>query len=286
MIDRAGPNLTGKPLRLVFTDLDGTILDSESYSWEEAAQALDLCRQQRVPVILASSKTRAEMEIIRARMSLADPFIVENGGGIFLPGISGGRPLPEAEQDGSLWKVVLGRPYSHLVHALKEIGKELGYTLAGFSDLDINQIVSLTGLDKGMAQLAAKREFDEPFVVYSPENPDIRALQNAAKKRGLTVTRGGRFFHLHGANDKGRAMAQIVALYRQMHHKVISMALGDSPNDFPMLECADVPVLVGSEHDFPGLSSRIPGIVFTNRPGPGGWNKAVLNFLESRSEKE
>jgi len=92
MTDDAGSTLTVIPLRLIFTDLDGTLLDAETYSWQEAGEALDLCRRHRVPVILASSKTRAEIEILRDRMMLSDPFISENGGGIFLPRTPGAPP--------------------------------------------------------------------------------------------------------------------------------------------------------------------------------------------------
>jgi mannosyl-3-phosphoglycerate phosphatase len=282
MIDDAGPRLSGDPLRLVFTDLDGTLLDAETYSWEEAEEALALCRQRGVPVILTSSKTRAEMEILRDRMALSDPFISENGGGIFLPMTPGEVPVPEGECDGNLWKIVQGNLSAQIHPALKEIGKDLGYTIIGFSDMNINQIASLTGLDIQMARLAAQREFDEPFVIRSPGHPDIDALLRAAEKRGLVITQGGRFFHLHGKNNKGRAMERIIAYYRRTHPKVLSMALGDSPNDFPMLERADVPVLVRSKHDFPDLLERMPALVITRQEGPKGWNEAVLNFLESK----
>jgi len=169
---------------------------------------------------------------------------------------------------------------------LKEIAKELDYTIIGFADMDIDQIASLTGLDAQMARLATQREFDEPFVVRSPAHPDINALQGAAQKRGLMVTQGGRFFHLHGKNDKGWAMKQIMDFYRRTYPKVISIALGDSPIDFPMLQRADVPVLVRSRRDFPALPEQMPDLVITSHQGPKGWNEAVLNFLQSRSEQE
>ncbi len=286
MTDDAEPNLNDGSLRLVFTDLDGTLLDPETYSWQEAGEALDLCRQYRVPVILASSKTRAEMEMIRDQIALSDPFISENGGGIFLPRIPGEEPPLEAEPDGNLWKIVQGTPYAQLVSALRQIGKELGYTITGFADMDINQIASLTGLDLQMARLAAQREFDEPFVIHAPAHPDLNTLRRGAEKRGLMITEGGRFFHLHGRIDKGRAMELITGLYRQTYPKVISVALGDSPNDFPLLERADIPVLVRSKRDFPDLLERIPGLVITRHEGPKGWNEAVLHILESRSEQE
>lgn len=46
---------------LVFSDLDGTLLDSHSYDWQPAAPWLSRLREANVPVILCSSKTSAEM---------------------------------------------------------------------------------------------------------------------------------------------------------------------------------------------------------------------------------
>ena len=84
------------PFFLVFSDLDGTLLDHNTYGWKEAVPALELCRTRGVPVILASSKTRAEMDVLRRRLSLSAPFISENGGGIFFPEETSKDPSPES----------------------------------------------------------------------------------------------------------------------------------------------------------------------------------------------
>ena len=253
MTDDAGTTHCGSPFRVIFTDLDGTLLDAETYSWEKAGEALGLCRESRVPVVLASSKTRAEMVILRDRMSLADPFISENGGGLFLARASAEAPLPGAEPDRDLWKVVLGTPYKELVRALKEIEKELGYEITGFADMDPDEIMSLTGLEREMALLAAQREFDEPFVIRSPAHPEITALERGAQKRALAISRGGRFFHLHGKNNKGRAMEKIIAFYKQTYGDVVSIALATAPMIFP---CSNVPMYrcwFGPSKLFPGF---------------------------------
>ncbi len=76
-------------------------------------------------------------------------------------------------------------------------------------------------------------------------------------------------------------MDMIISLYKQTHDRVTSIALGDSPNDFPMLERADYPVLIRSEHDYSELKDRIPSLRFTLERGPVGWNSAVLDILSS-----
>ena len=49
------------PAFVVFSDLDGTLLDHSTYSWKAAAPALAALRDRGIPLILASSKTSAEI---------------------------------------------------------------------------------------------------------------------------------------------------------------------------------------------------------------------------------
>ena len=58
-----------KPL-LIFTDLDGTLLDIHTYDWQPAASWLERLRDEQVPVILCSSKTAAETGDIQRELGL------------------------------------------------------------------------------------------------------------------------------------------------------------------------------------------------------------------------
>jgi mannosyl-3-phosphoglycerate phosphatase len=46
---------------VVFSDLDGSLLDHHDYSWQPAREAVDKLAQSRAPLILARSKTATEM---------------------------------------------------------------------------------------------------------------------------------------------------------------------------------------------------------------------------------
>lgn len=269
---------------IIFTDLDGTLLDTETYEWKEAQPALDACSLHNIPVVLVSSKTRAEMEVIRKQLGLKDPYISENGGGIFFPLETPLSPPPEAVITGNIRKLDLGEPYSHLVRCLRHIMKGLGWKFKGFSDMDPVEISKETSLDPNAAKLAAMREFDEPFRILAPESPDPESLHEAAKEMGLKVSEGGRFFHLHGQYDKGDAIDKLISWYEGFHSDIITIALGDSPNDFNMMKQVDLPVLVKSFRDFPELKKELPGLLTTKEPGPKGWNEAILKILDQQSE--
>lgn len=267
---------------VIFSDLDGTLLDPDTYEWGQAEPALDLCRRLGIPVVLISSKTRAEMEPLRQKMAISAPFITENGGGIFFPNtINADLPPDTIPVDGpeGLRKLSLGVPYRRLVKMLQEIRRELGLNLRGFSDMKVDEISRLTGLDPEAACLAAMREYDEPFVILDERPSDRAALMEAAEQRGLSVIDGGRFCHLQGESDKGASMERVISWYETSHGQVISIALGDSPNDFSMLERADYPVLIRSQRDFLMLKKAIPRLRVTRETGPQGWNSAVLDIL-------
>ncbi|MBW2000879.1 MAG: HAD-IIB family hydrolase [Deltaproteobacteria bacterium] len=260
------------PFVVIFTDLDGTLLDQDTYGWEEAKPALEACKRRHFPVVLVSSKTRAEIVYLQERLGISAPFIVENGGGVFfsehhLYGIP-----PDAEPADHLWKVSLGIPYREVVKAFEEIRAQLGWNMRGFSQMTVEEIAQHTGLDLHASSRAAMREYDEPFLILEKKGNSLQPLKEATEKKG----------HLHGDFDKGLAVQRVESWYGTYHETIITMGLGDSPNDFSMLQCVDLPVLVRSSSQYQGLEKTIRGLTKTQEPGPKGWNKAVLDILRNK----
>ena len=70
---------------IIFTDLDGSLLDHENYSFTEAMPSLRRIKQSGIPLIITTSKTRMEVEHLQREIGIREPFIAENGGGIFFP---------------------------------------------------------------------------------------------------------------------------------------------------------------------------------------------------------
>jgi len=95
---------------LVFTDLDGTLLD-DGYQWEAARPALELLRAREIPVVLCTSKTRAEVLPLREDLGLRDPFIAENGGAAYIPRNYFPFALPTARVEAGFQVLELGTRY-------------------------------------------------------------------------------------------------------------------------------------------------------------------------------
>jgi mannosyl-3-phosphoglycerate phosphatase len=282
-------SVSSMPLKIVtYTDLDGTLLDHSSYSYSEALPALRLANSLGVPVVFCSSKTRAELEIIRLQTSVPDPFIVENGGAIFVPKGYFAAPIPGSIERDHFHVLELGTPYPNLVSLLERMARELGVRVRGFHQMTAEEIAGDCGLSLEAARRALLREYDEPFEIASSDERTINRFTARAKALGLRVTRGGRYFHLMGDHDKGRSVAILTALFRRAHEHVFTVGLGDSLNDLPMLQVVDFPILVqrpDADYD-EDVRIRFPGVHLAEGVGPKGWNLTVKKILEDLAERQ
>jgi mannosyl-3-phosphoglycerate phosphatase len=256
---------------IIFSDLDGTLLDS-TYHYDAAIPALEAAEAHGVPVILSSSKTRAEIESLRAAMRNTHPFIPENGGAAVIPP----NYFPFTAQT-----VQFGAAYPELTAALQRASESSGVAVRGFSQMPPDELAKETGLSVTQARLASQREYDEPFLI--PGEDDAPKLLRAIEAEGFRWTRGGRFFHILGQSDKAEAARVIRDYYRRMHGDVTTVALGDALNDAELLRFADIPVIVQSPQ-MELLAATIPKARITNGSGPAGWNKAVLDILHERTD--
>lgn len=263
---------------IIFTDLDGTLLDEATYDYAAAQPALSAIAERATPLILCSSKTRTEIEAYRARLGNAHPFISENGGGIFIPKGYFSAPI-EAEDSSGYQLIRLGMPYAEIREHFAALREKLHARVRGFADMTTDEVAALTGLGRDEAALARQRDFDEAFVFEGEPDPDFLDAIEAA---GLHWTQG-RIFHIMGNHDKGRAVDILMTLYRRQLGALTSIALGDGLNDLPMLQVVDYPVLV--RHLDGGFDARLAmaDLLVTHLPGPAGWSAAVLQLLAHES---
>ncbi|MBI4002836.1 MAG: HAD-IIB family hydrolase [Nitrospira defluvii] len=267
---------------IIFTDLDGSLLDASNYSFDAAKDALSAIHRLGAALILVSSKTRSEMEPLRLRLNHLHPFIVENGGALCIPKGYFPFPIDDSTPNGEYDVVAIGAPYATLRAALKEIGQALGCRLQGFGDLSVEEVAQLTGLSSADALLATRREYDEPFVVVGDEIAWSRLLK-AAEARGLQCTRGGRFYHLMGSNDKGIASQRLMGWYRHLAQAdgqgLVTIGIGDSLNDLPMLAVTDYPILVQKPDRSYDPDVQLPHLIRAVGVGPVGWNRSLMDLL-------
>ena len=262
----------------VFTDLDGTLLDARTYAWEAARPAIDRLRELNIPWVFVTSKTRAEVEHWRAITGNEHPFIVENGGAAFVPCGYFPFSVPDSSTRGGYEVIDWGRSYVEVTAGLRAAARISSCPVRGFHDMTVDEIAVLSDLPPDQAALAKQREYDEPFQVLNEEK--LTDLMRAIGHLGFEWTRGGRFFHISGHHDKALAVNTLVRLYSQWHGPLMTVGLGDSLNDVPLLHSVEVPVLVQSHHSRE-VQAAAPVSIVTDQPGPEGWNQAILDLLRN-----
>ena len=261
---------------LIFTDLDGSLLDHHSYSFKDAKGALKQLRRLAIPLILTSSKTRTELRKLQKKLGLNEPFIAENGGGVFIPADYVLLETHTLKKTDKYRCRQFGRPYSYVRAVFEKV--RLPYNIRGFGDMSVEEIMTVTGLTKKHALAARERDYTEPFRFLA--KPRLLELQQEVAEYGLTITRGGRFYHLMAADqNKGRAVAETTRLFQaQSDNKIITVGLGDAENDCAMLKEVDIPVLI-PKPDYSYEHMDLPGLRRAPYPGSRGWGAAVTEIL-------
>ena len=250
---------------IVFTDLDGTLLDHHSYDYSPALPALESLAQHAIPVILASSKTAAEIAPLRAELGLSQhPAIVENGAGL-LP--AGAASLADNSD------------YQKLRAALDAVPEALRRLYTGFGDMTARQVADHTGLPLPQARLAKTRLYSEPGI-WAGTPTQQAAFESSLTAQGISHRFGGRYLTLSFGRTKADQMEAIRAQYGAR----TVIALGDAPNDLEMLAAADHPILITNPQakPLPGLTSDLSArLIRSTRTGPAGWNETLNALLPS-----
>jgi mannosyl-3-phosphoglycerate phosphatase len=259
---------------IVFTDLDGTLLDHEHYSYAAARPALDRLQETGTPLILASSKTACEIAALRTELGLSDyPAIVENGAGLLAANTA---PPTTTETDSE---------YTALRTALSEFPGELRDYFLGFGDLSPEQIAALTGLSVEAARLAKIRQFSEPGL-WSGDADQQQQFENQLLAKGIKCRQGGRFLTLSYGKTKADHMQQIIDQLYKSCDKPTIVALGDAPNDIEMLQAADIGIVIDNPAgtSLRGAFDEAEGkIAYSTSPGPVGWNEMVMALFDGNS---
>ena len=264
--------------KVLFTDLDGTLLDFFTYSYEESSEAVDMLLGENIPIVFCSAKTRAEQEEYRRLLGVCDPFIVENGGAIFIPRGYFSFPITPSKTVGNHLILELGTSYTKVREMLKRVERNVGCSIRGFGDMTAREVAEDSGLNLKFARLAKQREYDETFKIEGTGEKISEGLREIERK-GFSWTHGGRYYNAMGmGSDKGRATRILAELFRRKLGKVEIIGIGDSISDMPMLAEVDVPLLVqkpGGSWEEMNLQNlqRVEGI------GSRGWTRAVKKLM-------
>lgn len=274
---------------LIFTDLDGSLLDHDCYSFEPVIPLLATLESKLIPVIPTTSKTFAEVEQLRVSLNNHHPFIIENGAAIAIPK-NYFLSMPEGcyEKSG-FWVISNGRSRQYWDQLLEENAQDFLGEFETFTQIvstnGIKGIQDITGLGFEQAQLSNQRDFSEPVHWLGTQQRKQEFIQKLSAA-GATLLQGGRFLSVGDKVDKGSALVQLTKLYQQ--HQSLSnihtLAIGDSGNDINMLEVASSAIIIRSRtHPAPTLT-RKSDLLISHAYGPEGWTETVSSWFKKFSE--
>jgi len=260
---------------VVFTDLDGTLLDARTYAPDAGVRAtIKWLRARGIPVVFCSSKTWAEQSALQDALDLADqPCIVENGAAIVSPEPCAGGRVPRV--------LALGARVGEIRKRIQRIEMRMGRRFSTYASIGPEEVSRLTGLGPEAARRAAQREFSETLVdELSPAQWE--ELEECFAVEGLQCLHGGRFRTVTGSGtDKGRAVAELAArLGGASGASLLTAALGDSANDRSMLAAVHLPVLLQNGRGS-WIDLDLPNLRRVCAPGPEGWTEGVMWCLEA-----
>ena len=258
----------------VVSDVDGTLMD-HSYDLTPAKETIKLLQELSVPVILCTSKTAAEVKVIRKELNLNDPYIVENGAAIY------GKTLNKVNGE-----IILGEKYEILENILSSISNEINYDLKPLNNISDQEATELTGLKGHSLDLMRDRHWSMPFL-NPPENKE-EEINICCKRFGVEIFKGNRMSHMLSINsNKGKAIKALKKYSNNPNIQIIG--LGDSPNDLPLLLNSDYKIVI------PGLDG--PNLelleklnhhkfILATEPNGYGWkseiNKLINNLVLSK----
>lgn len=253
-----------KEKTIIFTDLDGTLLDHTTYSFDAAIPMLDYIKVNKIPLIIVTSKTKDEVLRIQKLLDIKRPFIVENGAGIFMPSIEGYE------------MIAMGFDYEYIRSCFLKYAASI--PMLGFFDMKDEDVAKYTNLSIENASDARKRTFTEPFILEDENR--LEELRSMANEDELDIVQGGRFYHLITmGQDKANAMNFLINEYQKNSDEdITTIALGDSANDLSMLENVDTPVLI-PHIDGSFITCDIDGVIKAPFPGPKGWNAVLKEYF-------
>ena len=251
----------------VVSDVDGTLMD-HSYDLTPAKETIKILQKLSIPVILCTSKTAAEVKVIRKELNLTDPYIVENGAAIY------GESLRKVNG-----KIILGKKYKTLEEILNLISKEISYELIPLNNLTDKEATQLTGLKGNSLTLMRDRHWSMPFL--NPPNSLEEKIERSCQRFNVETFKGNRMSHLLSRNsNKGKA---IDALKKYSNNQnVLIVGLGDSPNDLPLLINSDIRIVIPGK-DGPNLSllDQLKDLEFTiaSEPNGYGWKNEINKLI-------
>ena len=268
------------PRVIIFTP--SSLLGSPTRAAHPASEALIEIERRRIPLVLSTRGTRAQLEPLRRKIGHGHPFLTEGGGGLFIPDGYFALRLEGARRMGRYLCVPLGRSSLEAGEAVEDIASEARAEVVRYAEMNAREISRNTGMAERDAEGSREREFSERFFFAGNADLAIPSFERIAGKHNWQIRRSEPFWELASGNDEGKAVRYLMRLYREaLRSRIRSVGIGASFEDLSLLAASDQAFILplSSDRFDDKLLSKLPNATKIDVPGTAGWNQTVLRVL-------
>ena len=256
---------------IIFTDLDGSLLDKDTFEFHEIEDYFRDLVSKGIKIIPNSSKTKAELSNFNKQYNLNLSFIAENGSSIH------GLNLIHENLPNNIF---LSRTVDEIYKIYNQnVTDNLKEKITFILNLKSNEQQEIFGLSLEKMNLAIKRDHSIPIQfngTESEKNEFIKIMKNS----GLTIQTGGRIMNVCDNVNKSIAMSEAIRLMRkELDNEIITIGVGDNENDIEMIKMTDYPCLVKNEN-FDSSLINIDNLIKSDEPSPKGWSDVIKTALQ------
>ena len=266
---KQGKLVKKKNIIIIFTDLDGSILDRDTFKFDQIKEYIKKLIISGIHIIPNSSKT--EIEIMEFNRELGEnlPYISENGS------VINGLNLLNSNFPT---KIILSREKEELLEIFKnKVPENLQSKCRFIQNLSKKDQINIFGLNEIKLKNALDRKYTEPFLFDGSKN-EKKNLSKILKENSLTIQEGGRVINLCDNVNKVKSMNKILKIYKKIQSNIKVIAVGDNYNDLDMLKNSDLPCLVFNDQ-FKEDQINIDNLIISNKPSPEGWADVIKMAL-------
>jgi len=169
--------------------------------------------QAQMPCVWMSGLTRAQLDEPRRRLGQNDPYIGENGCGVYLPEdyfhLKGSNTI----RLGRYTCIPVADAQPAAAEALEELASDLDISVVPLRKLSQRELSQNTGLPAREAELIRLRDFDELFFFAGAGEAAIERFRAEAKGRGLVLRNSGQFWSLACGANLVQCVRELGGLY-------------------------------------------------------------------------
>ncbi len=256
---------------IIFTDLDGSLLDKDTFKFNIIENYFRELILKNIIIIPNSSKTEAELLDFNKQYNLNLSFIEENGSCIH--GLNLINPnLPK--------KVLISRTVDKIYEIYNNnVPNNLKNKITLIQNLNLKKQEEIFGLPLNKLKLAINRKYTIP-IKFNGSQIEKYELIEILNNVGLTLQTGGRIINICDNINKSKAMSKIIELIsKEIDDEVVTIGVGDNQNDIEMLKLCDHPCLVRNDN-FNSALINIDNLIKSTEPSPMGWADVIKTAIQ------